>query len=155
MPFLSDSRLCLQLIAISFQWRPQKVKILHRHVLLRLRFLLNRLTTSINVLVIRITTTIFARRVAMAKIGIGNVQNPQYVYLRTISATNVIWKARKPPFVTFHKKNIKVNHFPNVPARRQVVYRTTKARNLVGITKKDNNNPKQSTNFDFCKLFSY
>ena len=31
-------------------------------------------------------------------------------------------------------------------------YRPPKARNLVGITKKGNNNPKQSTNFDFCKL---
>ena len=86
----------------SFQTRPHMVQNLPHHACLRLRFIFNRVTAYINVLVLWITiaTTVIASWVAVnKKSGIQHVRDPENVYLCPLTATNVIWKARKKPFV--------------------------------------------------------
>ena len=74
LPFSSDLWLCFQLIAISFQRRPQEMTVLPHQAPFRLEVILNRLTVEVichvNVIFVCITTTVIARRVPMKKSGI-------------------------------------------------------------------------------------
>ena len=76
----------------SFQTRPHMVQNMPHHACLWFRFIFNRVTAYINVLVLWITTatTVIASRVAVNKSGIQHVRDPANVYLCPLSATNVI-----------------------------------------------------------------